>query len=164
MSLSQVDLQNNELIGFIFDINWPLMIGLFIFYFIGGYLLYSSLMAAIGAAVDNETDTQQFMLPVTLPLIFGFMIAQTTIENPESAAAIWFSQIPFTSPVVMMVRASMGIGEAVMAWEVILSMVLLVIGFFLTTLLAAKIYRIGILMYGKKVSYKELLKWLMYKG
>lgn len=163
IQLSQQDLMNNEIIQFIYQINWPLMVGLFIFYFIGGYLLYSSLMAAIGAAVDNETDTQQFMLPVTLPLIFGFMIAQMTIENPEGAASVWFAQIPFTSPVVMMVKVAMGVGEGVSVLEIISSMVFLILAFILTTLLAAKIYRIGILMYGKKASWKELFKWLFYK-
>lgn len=163
MQMTQQDLMNNEIIQFIYQINWPLMIGLFLFYFIGGYLLYSSLMAAIGAAVDNETDTQQFMLPVTLPLIFGFMIAQMTIENPEGAASVWFAQIPFTSPVVMMVKVAMGVGEGVSVLEIITSMLFLVLAFILTTLLAAKIYRIGILMYGKKVSWKELFKWLFYK-
>ena len=164
MQMSPLDLQNNDMLKFMFDINWPLMIGLFIFYFLGGYLLYSSMMAAIGAAVDNDTDTQQFMLPVTMPLIFGFIIAQMTIENPDSTASVWFSQIPFTSPVVMMVRAAMGIGSGVTVLELISSMVLLILAFILTTLLAGKIYRIGILMYGKKVTYKELFKWLMYKG
>jgi ABC-2 type transport system permease protein len=164
MQLTPTDIQNNDMLKFIFDINWPLMIGLFIFYFLGGYLLYSSMMAAIGAAVDNDTDTQQFMLPVTLPLVFGFIIAQMTIENPDSAAAVWFSQIPFTSPVVMLVRVAMGVGSSVSVLELITSMLLLIAAFILTTLLAAKIYRIGILMYGKKVTYKELFKWLMYKN
>ena len=163
MQMSQQDIMNNDIIQFIYQINWPLMIGLFLFYFIGGYLLYSSLMAAIGAAVDNETDTQQFMLPVTLPLIFGFLIAQMTIENPEGAASVWFAQIPFTSPVVMMVKVAMGVGEGVSVLEIISSMILLVVAFILTTMLAAKIYRIGILMYGKKASWKELMKWVFYK-
>ena len=163
MQMSQQDLMNNDIMQFILQINWPLMIGLFIFYFIGGYLLYASLMAAIGAAVDNETDTQQFMLPVTLPLIFGFMIAQMTIENPEGAASVWFAQIPFTSPVVMMVKVAMGIGVGVSVLEIITSMIFLVVAFILTTMLAGKIYRIGILMYGKKASWKELFKWLFYK-
>ncbi|MGB0807239.1 MAG: ABC transporter permease [Salibacteraceae bacterium] len=142
-------------------INWPLMIGLFIFYFLGGYLLYAALFAAIGAAVDNETDTQQFMFPVMIPLYFGYMLSSLMIENPESPASFWGSIVPFTSPIVMLVRASMGI-ESGQYWELGLSMLLLVIGFIGTTWLAAKIYRVGILMYGKKVTYKELWKWLRY--
>ena len=142
-------------------INWPLMIGLFAFYFLGGYLLYAALFATIGAAVDNETDSQQFMLPVTAPLIAAYAISAMMMENPESPAGVWGSIIPFTSPIVMMVRVSMGI-ESGHYWELILSMVLLVLGFLATTWFAAKIYRVGILMYGKKVNYKELWKWLRY--
>lgn len=142
-------------------IQWPLMIGLFLFYFLGGYLLYSSLFAAIGAAVDNETDTQQFMLPVTIPLLVAYFLSFTIIENPAGDAAFWGSVIPFTSPIVMMVRVAMGL-EPGEYWQLGLSMVLLVIGFIGTTWLAAKIYRTGILMYGKKVNYKEIWKWIRY--
>ena len=145
----------------IFRINWPLMIGMFLFYFLGGYLLYSALFAAIGSAVDSETDTQQFMLPVTMPLIFAYVMSVFIIENPEGPAAFWLSIIPLTSPIVMMVRIAMGIPDGAM-WEVILSMVLLVAAFVFTVWISAKIYRTGILMYGKKVSYKELWKWLWY--
>lgn len=146
---------------FINRVNWPLMLGLFLFYFMGGYLLYSSLFAAVGAASDNETDTQQFMLPITLPLILAYFLSFTIIENPGSPAAFWGSIIPFTSPIIMMVRIAMGIEEA-QYWELALSMALLVIGFIFTTWLAAKIYRTGILMYGKKVNYKEIWKWIRY--
>lgn len=142
-------------------INWPLMLGLFLFYFLGGYLLYAALFAAIGAAVDNETDSQQFMLPVTAPLIAAYMIAAMMMDNPGNPAAFWGSIIPFTSPIIMMVRVSTGI-EAGQYWELALSMVLLIAGFLATTWLAAKIYRVGILMYGKKINYKELWKWLRY--
>ncbi|MFT6801854.1 MAG: ABC-2 type transport system permease protein [Salibacteraceae bacterium] len=142
-------------------IDWTLMISMFIFYFLGGYLLYAALFAAIGAAVDNETDSQQFMLPVTAPLIAAYAISAMMIENPGNPAAFWGSIIPFTSPIIMMVRVSMGI-EASQYWELALSMVLLIVGFLATTWLAAKIYRVGILMYGKKVNYKELWKWLRY--
>ena len=142
-------------------INWPVMLGLFLFYFLGGYLLYAALFATIGAAVDNETDSQQFMLPVTAPLIAAYAISSMMMENPESPAAFWGSIIPFTSPIVMMVRVSMGI-ESSEYWELGLSMVLLILGFLATTWFAAKIYRVGILMYGKKVNYKELWKWLRY--
>jgi len=142
-------------------INWPVMISLFIFYFLGGYLLYAALFATIGAAVDNETDSQQFMLPIMAPLYLAYMLSTMMIENPESPAAFWGSIIPFTSPIVMMVRVSMGI-ESAQYWELALSMILLVVGFLATTWLASKIYRVGILMYGKKVNYKELWKWLRY--
>ena len=142
-------------------INWPVMISLFFFYFIGGYLIYAALFATIGAAVDNETDSQQFMLPIMTPLYLAYFLSTMMIENPDSPAAFWGSIIPFTSPIVMMVRVSMGI-ESTQYWELALSMLLLVLGFLATTWLASKIYRVGILMYGKKVSYKELWKWLRY--
>lgn len=142
-------------------INWPVMIGMFLFYFLGGFLLYASLFAAVGAAVDNETDTQQFMMPITIPLVFGFLVAEFALSNPAGAAVFWFSQIPFTSPVVMMVRVAMGF-DAGNVWQLILSMVILVIGFIGAVWLAGKIYRVGILMYGKKVSYKEIWKWLRF--
>lgn len=140
------------------SINFPLLIAMFIFYFLAGYLLYSALFAAIGAAVDSETDTQQFMLPVTIPLIIAYVAAINVINNPQGNVAFWFSIIPFTSPIVMMVRIPFGVP----AYQIILSMVLLIMGFIFTTWIAGKIYRTGILMYGKKVSYKEMWKWLRY--
>jgi len=146
---------------FLFRVNWPLMIGMFIFYFLGGYLLYASLFAAVGAAVDNETDTQQFMMPITIPLVFGFIVSEFALTNPEGSAVFWFSEIPLTSPVVMMVRVAMGFDSS-SAWELILSMVLLIGGFLFTVWLAGKIYRTGILLYGKKVNYKDLFRWLRY--
>ncbi len=155
---------NEEIVAEIFDslssINFIHVFLVFIFYFLGGYLLYSALFGAIGAAVDNETDTQQFMLPITVPLILGIVVAQSIISNPDSSLAFWFSIIPFTSPVVMMVRLPFGVPLS----ELLLSMSLLVLGFLFTTWIASRIYRVGILMYGKKVSYKELGKWLFYKG
>ncbi len=154
----------NEIVElFLFRVNWPLMIGMFIFYFIGGYLLFASLFAAVGAAVDNETDTQQFMLPITIPLVFGFIVSEFALTNPEGAAVFWFSIVPLTSPVVMMVRVAMGF-DASTVWQLLLSMALLVGGFLGAVWLAAKIYRVGILMYGKKVSYKELWKWLRFSS
>ena len=150
------------IIDVVMTVNWPLMIGLFFFYFIGGYLLYGSLMAAIGAAVDNETDSQQFMVPITAPLMFAYVIVLLSIDNPNSPAILWCSQIPFTSPVVMLVRAAMGADG--LWWQIIISMVLLIITFIGTTWLAGKIYRTGILMHGKKITWKELLKWVKYKG
>jgi len=141
-------------------IDFTTIIVLFLFYFIGGYLLYSALFAAVGAAVDSEADTQQFMMPITIPLILSFVMAQSVMQNPESPVAFWGSIIPFTSPVIMMVRLPYGVPMS----QIILSIVLLIVGFILTTWLAARIYRIGILMYGKKPTWKELGKWLFYKG
>jgi ABC-2 type transport system permease protein len=141
-------------------INFPYIIGCFFFYFIGGYLIYSALFAAVGSAVDNETETQQFMFPITLPLIFTFIIGMNVIvNNPDSSLSFWLSIIPLTSPIAMMIRIPFGVP----GWELALSMVLLIAGFIFTTWVASRIYRVGILMYGKKVSYKELAKWFMYK-
>ena len=131
----------------------------FVFYFLAGYLMYSSLFAAVGSAVDAEADTQQFVLPITIPLILAFILIQPIMENPDGLMAFWMSIIPFTSPVIMMVRLPFGVAN----WELALSMLVLIISFVLTTYLAGKIYRTGILMYGKKISYKELWKWLSYK-
>lgn len=144
------------------QINYTFMLSMFLFYFLGGYLMYSALFAAVGAAVDSESDTQQFMMPITLPLLFGFMVSEFAIQNPESNVVFWTSIIPLTSPVVMMVRVPMGF--AGQEWQIIVSMLALIIGFIICTWFAAKIYRTGILMYGKKVSYKELWKWLKYKA
>ncbi|MGQ8868475.1 ABC transporter permease [Myroides sp. TSA_177.3] len=131
----------------------------FIIFFIGGYFLYSSLYAAIGAAVDNETDTQQFLFPVMLPLMLGVYIGFfTVIKDPHGTVATVFSMIPFTSPIVMLMRIPFGVP----IWQIIVSIVLLFATFILTVWLAAKIYRIGILMYGKRPSWKELYKWLKY--
>ena len=139
---------------------WGLIIFSFVFYFLTGYLLYASLFAAIGSAVDNETETQQFMLPVTIPIILGLVVAMGTMQNPESSLSFWFSIIPLTSPIVMMAR----IPFDVPAWEKALSMGLMLLTIVGAVWMAAKIYRTGILMYGKKTSYKELWKWLTYKG
>lgn len=142
------------------SINYGIMIGAFLFYFLGGYLLYGAMFAAIGAAVDNETDTQQFMMPVTIPLILSIVMAQFVINNPEGPIAFWFSMIPFTSPIIMMVRIPFGVPY----WELALSMVLLTLTFIAAVWLAGRVYRTGILMYGKKVSWGEMWKWLFYKG
>ena len=142
------------------DINFGVMIGSFLFFFLGGYLLYASLFASIGAAVDSETDTQQFMLPITVPLILAMFVLFSSINNPDSSIAFWFSIIPFTSPVIMMARIPFGVPF----WELGLSMGLLIMTFLGTTWMAAKIYRTGILMYGKKASYRELARWIRYKG
>ncbi|WP_372937067.1 ABC transporter permease [Seonamhaeicola sp.] len=141
--------------------NMPLMnlIVAFIFFFIGGYLLYSSLYAAIGAAVDNETDTQQFMLPILMPLILAVYIGIfTVIEDPHGTVSTVFSYIPLTSPVVMLMRIPFGVP----IWQQLLSLLILIGTFMFTVWFAAKIYRVGILMYGKKPTYKELIRWIKY--
>jgi ABC-2 type transport system permease protein len=130
----------------------------FLIYFLGGYLLYASLFAAVGSAVDNETDTQQFSFPLTLPIIFALFVAIYGAQNPDSSLTFWCSLIPFTSPVVMMVRLPYGVA----VWEIVLSLAILILSFIATTWVAGKIYRTGILMYGKKTSWKELWKWLNY--
>jgi len=142
-----------------FDMSYIMgILGGFIFFFLAGYLLYSALFAAVGSAVDNETETQQFMLPISLPLILALYIGMAVAKNPESSLAFWGSIIPLTSPIVMLVRLPFGVP----LWELLLSMGLLVASFIFVTWVAAKIYRTGILMYGKKVSYKEIWKWLRY--
>ena len=139
---------------------WGLIIICFIFYFITGYLLYASIFAAIGSAVDNETETQQFMLPVTIPIILALMVAMGTMQNPESSLSFWCSLIPLTSPVVMVARLPFGVPY----WQIAVSMLLMVVTFIAFVWMAAKVYRTGILMYGKKSSWKEMWKWLRYSG
>jgi ABC-2 type transport system permease protein len=130
----------------------------FIFYFLGGYLIYSSIYAAIGAAVDSETDTQQFMMPVLMPLMIAIYVGFSVIENPHGPIALGFSLFPLTSPIVMLMRIPFGVPW----WQIALSMALLLVTFIGIVWFAAKIYRVGILMYGKKPTYKELYKWLKY--
>ena len=149
-----------DILGMLGSVNFPLIIGCFIFFFIGGYLLYSSLFAAVGSAVDSQEDAQQFTMPIMLPIILAIMVMMSAIKNPEGPVAFWFSMIPFTSPVVMMARIPFGVP----AWQLILSMALLIITFVGLVWVAGKIYRTGILMYGKKVSWKELGKWLTYRS
>ncbi len=146
------------------QVNWVFLIGMFLFYFIGGYLMYGALFAAVGSAVDSETDSQQFMMPMIMPLMFGYIVSSMAFTNPASSVIYWCSIIPFTSPVVMMVRVgSMALGYEPIDWLSIgLSMALLIGGFLFTVWLAGRIYRVGILMYGKKVGYKELWKWVRY--
>ncbi len=141
-------------------INFPKIIACFLFYFLFGYLMYSALFAAVGSAADADTDTQQFMLPITIPLIFSIVIASFVVQNPDSTLAFWASIIPLTSPIIMLIRLPFNPP----LWEILLSMALLVLGFIGTTWLAGRIYRVGILMYGKKVNYKELSKWIFYKA
>jgi len=139
---------------------WGLIIICFVFYFITGYLLYASVFAAIGSAVDNETETQQFMLPVTIPIILALMVAMGTMQNPESPLSFWCSMIPLTSPIVMMARIPFGVPY----WQIAISMVIMLVTFLAFVWMAAKVYRTGILMYGKKTSWKEMWKWLRYSG
>jgi ABC-2 type transport system permease protein len=152
---SKIQLYFNE----IMNLPLGLMITSFIIYFIGGYFLYSSLYAAIGAAVDSETDSQQFLLPIIMPLMLGVYIGFfTVINDPHGTVATVFSIIPFTSPIVMLMRIPFGVP----AWQIILSMVLLFATFTFVVWFASKIYRVGILMYGKRPTWKELYKWLKY--
>ncbi len=145
--------------------NWPLIIGLFLFYFLGGFLFYASLFAAVGSVVNEDPqDAQSLMFPITMPIIFSYIITNVVIQNPNTPMAFWASVIPFSSPMVMMARVSYGVPTTVPYWELALSMVTLIGGFLLTTWLSAKIYRTGILMYGKKVTWKEMAKWAFSKS
>jgi ABC-2 type transport system permease protein len=133
----------------------------FLFFFVGGYLFYSALYAAIGSAVDSETETQQFMMPVMMPLFLGYALSLSVVTNdPYGSIAFWLSMIPFTSPIAMMVRLPYGVPD----WQLALSMLIMIVGFIGTVWVASKIYRVGILMYGKKTSFKEMIKWFAYKN
>ena len=147
-----------EIFALLSGFDYAQIVVLFVLYFLGGYLLYASLFAAVGSAVDSETDTQQFSLPLTLPIIFAIYAAIYSAQNPDGPLAFWCSMIPFTSPIVMMVRLPFGVP----AWQIIISLCILVLSFIGTTWMAGKIYRTGILMYGKKVTWKEMWKWLRY--
>ena len=142
------------------SINIPQVLFFFLIYFLGGYLLYGSLFAAVGSAVDSEVDSQQFMLPVTLPLILSIVSLGAVLNEPDGSLAFWMSMIPLTSPVVMMMRIPFGVP----IWQLLLSVTLLAGGFMFTVWLAARIYRVGILMHGTKVNYKVLAKWFMMKN
>lgn len=161
---SQVPSGNNEMVSSMLQqfhsLDYPKIITGFLIFFFGGFLLYSAIFAAIGSAVDSDTETQQFMFPVSMPLIFGLVIAQiAVIKDPNSTLAYWCSYIPFTSPVVMMVRLPFDV-----SWgQIVLSALILFGTFVITVWLAGKIYRIGILSYGQKASYKQMFKWLLQK-
>jgi ABC-2 type transport system permease protein len=148
----------------LYRIPWLMLIIFFIVYFLLGYLIYSSIYAAIGAAVDNETDTQQFIFPILLPLMLAIYVGFFSVfNNPHGPIAVGFSLFPLTSPIVMLMRLPSGLGEGgVPVWELIASLVLLAGTFLGIVWLAAKIYRVGILMYGKKPSYRDLIRWLKY--
>jgi ABC-2 type transport system permease protein len=146
-------------------INFPLLIGTFIFYFLGGYLLYASLFAAVGSAVNEDPqDAQSLLLPITMPIIFAMVIMTKAVNDPNSSIAVFGSLFPLTSPIVMMARIAHGIPNGVPLWQLLVSMALLIGGFLATTWLAAKIYRVGILMYGKKPTWKEMWKWAFLKN
>jgi ABC-2 type transport system permease protein len=143
----------------LFAQNWSLIISCFLFYFLGGYFLYAAMFAAVGSMVnEDQQEAQQMTIPITMPIIFGFIIMASTIKDPHSSLSVFGSLFPLTSPIVMMARIPYGVP----AWQIILSMLFLVVGFLGMTWLGAKIYRTGILMYGKKVSWKEVFKWIRY--
>ena len=147
------------------NVNWPLVIGCFLFYFLGGYLFYASLFAAVGSVINEDPqEAQALMLPISMPIIFAIIILGSILDNPSSPLAVWASMIPFTSPIVMMARIAFGVPEAVPVWQLLLSMALLVLGFLSTVWFAGKVYRVGILLYGKKVTWKEMGKWAFRKG
>ncbi len=152
--------ETNPLLGQSFDtlaqINFPLLLFAFVVYFIGGYLLYASMFAAIGAAVENQSDSQQFMMPVSIPLFFGLLSIFPIAENPGGSFAFWLSMIPFTSPITMITRIPFGVP----VWELLLSMALLAATFTFITYMAGKIYRTGILLYGTKPTVKEMFRWM----
>ena len=157
------DIMSNESVQHIVQIgqsiDFSTIIISFIIFFILGYLLYATLYAAIGSLVDNNTDSQQFTLPITVPLILAMISTFYIVNDPDSSLSVWLSMIPFTSPIAMMVRIPFGVP----IWQIVLSVVILAGSFVFMTWFAAKIYRTGILMYGKKLSYKEIFKWLKYK-
>ena len=158
---SQMAMKMLELEKDFSTVNWSLIIGCFIFYFLGGYLFYASLFAAIGSVINEDPqEAQSLMLPITMPIIFGFIILSSNLSTPDSTIMVWASMIPFTSPIVMMGRVPSGV-----PWShLVMSMSLLIAGFLFTTWLAGKIYRTGILMYGKKASWKEMFKWAFRKA
>lgn len=147
-----------EAVNMIQSINFKAILTSFLFYFIFGYLLYAALFAAVGGMVDNETDSQQFSTIISIPLLIAIICTPTMMTNPDSGLCLWMSMIPFTSPIVMMIRIPFGVPY----WQVGISLILLIGTFILITWLAAKIYRTGILMYGKKPTFKEIWKWLRY--
>lgn len=159
MSQGMGDFNVEGIMSTIMSVNWLEVILYFVLFFIGGYVLYASIFAMFASAVDSEEDTTQFMTPVTLVIFFAFFAGFYSVNNPDGPLAFWTSLIPFTSPIVMMVRIPFGIPF----WEILLSLVLLYGTFIVISIISAKIYRVGILMYGKKPSLKEMMKWVKYK-
>lgn len=159
----QAEMEDNlmaKITGAVESINLPMVVIAFLFFFLSGYLLYGALFAAIGSAVDSDADAQQFMFPVTMPLIAAIVMLSAVLNDPNGSLAFWMSMIPFTSPVIMMMRVPFGVP----VWELALSMALMVGGFLFTIWVASRIYRIGILMHGTKVNYKVLAKWFMQRN
>lgn len=150
----------NEIIQGLMAINYPLIIVMFLFFFLTGYMLYASIFGAIGSLIDTDTDGQQFILPATIPIIIAIVAMPVVIENPTGSIAFWLSIIPFTSPIIMMIRIPFGVP----IWELGLSVILMLIAIAFCIWIAAKIYRTAILLYGKRISYKEIWKWLRYKN
>ncbi len=159
MSADMSGFDMDGMMASVMSINWLEISIYFMLFFIGGYVLYASIFAMFASAVDSEEDTSQFLTPVTLIIVFAFLAGFYSVNNPDGPLAFWTSLIPFTSPIVMMVRIPFGIAF----WEILLSLVLLYGTFILISIVAAKVYRVGILMYGKKPSFKEMMKWVKYK-
>jgi len=153
--------ETKDTIDTIMSIPWGNVIPIFIFYFVFGYLMYAAIFAAVGSAVDTDADTSQFSVVVTIPKIIAILSFPAVMNDPDGPIAKWLSMIPFTSPIIMMMRIPFG---GVWPWELYLSMAILVASFYIMTWIAARIYRVGILMYGKKNSWRELGKWLFYKA
>ncbi len=160
LPVSEMQAMMGEVQAILASLHVKQLLMFFLVYFLGGYLLYASLFAAVGSAVEKEEDTSQFMLPLTVPLIIGILLITNVLQNPAGPIAFWGSMIPFTSPIVMLARIPFGVPT----WELVLSIALLVSSFVASSWLAARVYRVGILMYGKKGSYKELWKWIRYKN
>jgi ABC-2 type transport system permease protein len=159
--ISTLDPATADILSGLQNINYLELICTFFIFFVGGYLIYSALFAAVGSAVDSETEANQFTFPITMPLLLTYMLSFGVLVNdPNGSIATWLSFIPFTSPIAMIVRVPFGVPT----WQIIVSAILLIGGFLFTTWIAARIYRVGILMHGKKASFKELLKWLKYRG
>ena len=150
----------NQIVQGLFSINYFLVIAMFLFYFMAGYFLYASLFGAVGALMDVDTDGQQFTLPITIPLIIAMVCFPIIINDPSGVVAFWLSIIPLTSPMIMMMRIPFGVPF----WEIALSMSLMIVFILGAMWLAAKIYKTGILMYGKNITYKEIWKWFKYKN
>jgi ABC-2 type transport system permease protein len=142
-----------------------LILGCFAFYFLGGFFFYASLYGAIGSAVNEDMrEAQSLSFPVTMLVILSIAIMTAAVANPTGPIAVWGSIIPFSSPIVMMARIPYGVPGTVPIWQLVLSMALLIAGFLFTVWFAGKIYRTGILMYGKKVTWKEMIRWAFTKG
>ncbi|MEQ9426589.1 MAG: ABC transporter permease [Cyclobacteriaceae bacterium] len=152
--------ETEQMLEVLYTQDFTLIIGCFIFFFLGGFFLYGALFAAVGSAIDHESDAQQFMLPITIPLIFSIIALSAIINEPNGSLAFWLSVIPFTAPVVMMMRVPFDVPM----WELGLSMLSVIVGFIFTIWVAGRVYRVGILVYGTKVNYKTLAKWFFVKN